>query len=134
MPDLPDKVIHIEMIKLQRSAKRLCACPVPSYEIDQRNRFVRCTRCEAVVEPFEALTRLAKHYDALEREAETLLQQTRQIAGYKPHLATLKALEQKYQANNYSMMPTCPTCRRAFDLAELLKFPWIDKHEYLLQK
>ena len=114
---LPDKVKRIDVLRVEYKHKKLCQCVrTPSYEIDVVNRLVYCQVCGAIVDPFEALKRVASHYGGLGDQVEQLLNQAREIDSYKPHLRVIKKLEKSYRGD---MVPCCPKCEQPFDLAEI---------------
>lgn len=119
MENLPDKVKRIDVLRIEYSRKKLCRCNDPHYEIDNQNKLVYCLDCGAIVEPFEALLYIANYYERINSQVEALLEQRREIAGYKPHLIVIKELESHYRANHFSMVPCCPRCGKPFDLTEL---------------
>lgn len=119
MEELPDKVKRIDVLRVEYGKRKLCECFQPHYEVDYQNRLVYCKDCGAIVDPFETIVELARHYERLGEQVEALLEQRRQIANYKPHLVAIKELEQHYRAQKYSMVPCCPHCGEAFDLPEL---------------
>lgn len=116
---LPDNIKRIDVLRVEYGKKKMCQCFDPHYEIDYQNHLVYCKDCGAIVDPFEALTNIARHYDRLGDQVEALLEQRRQIDSYKPHLVVIKELERHYRANKFSMVPCCPRCNEPFDLAEI---------------
>lgn len=125
MSNLPDKVKRIDILRVDYGCRKLCECLSPHYVIDYENRLVTCSDCNAVVEPFQALYTLARRYERLGEQIETLLEQRKEISNYKPHLVVIKNLEKQYRSNNYSMLPICPRCGEPFDLNELND--WINR-------
>lgn len=119
MDKLPDNVKRIDVLRVEFGKRKLCECYNPHYEIDYQNRLVYCLDCGAIVDPFEALVKLARHYERIGEQVEALLEQRREIASYKPHLVVLKELEKRYRSQHFSMVPCCPRCGEPFDLPEL---------------
>lgn len=119
MDNLPGKVKRIDVLRVEHGKRKLCECFNPHYEIDNQNRLVYCVDCGAIVDPFEALKKIARHYERLGEQVEALLEQRREIEGYKPHLVAIKELERHYRAQHFSMVPCCPRCGEPFDLPEL---------------
>lgn len=125
MPELPDKIKRIDVLRVEYGKKKLCQCANPHYEIDYQNKLVTCMDCGAIVDAFEALTEIASSYDRLGNQVEQLLKQRKEIVNYKPHLVVIKELERSYRAQNFSMVPCCPRCGEAFDLPEITH--WINR-------
>lgn len=119
--ELPQKIKHIDIVRIERGRRKICRCEKPKYEIDNVNRLVMCTECQAIVDPYEAVYNLALHYERLAAEVNYLLEQRKQILNYKPHLVVIKSLEQEYRR----MLPLCPKCGEVFDLKEICK--WTSK-------
>lgn len=116
---LPEKVIRIDIVKVDYGRKKLCQCKEPHYTIDYVNKIVWCDDCGAIVDPLDALHYLATHYERLVQQTENLLKQRQEIANYKPHLVVIKELERYYRKNKFSMVPCCPRCGEPFDLSEI---------------
>lgn len=116
MDTLPDNIKRIDVLRIEYGKRKLCQCHNPHYEIDYQNRLVYCSDCGAIVDAFEAIAEMARYYERLGDQVENLLEQRRQISGYKPHLVVIKDLEKHYRK---SMVPCCPRCNRPFDLAEI---------------
>lgn len=115
---LPDKIQRIDVLRVEYGKRKLCECLEPVYEIDAQNRIVTCTKCGAIVDPFEALLEIARHYDRLNKGTAALLEQRRQILDYKPHLLLLREFAEHYGngRGRNSMVPCCPNCGKPFDL------------------
>lgn len=128
MADLPEKVVRLDVLRVEYGKKKMCRCCNPHYEIDYQNRLVYCVDCGAVVDPMEALMEIANHYHRLEEQVEQLLEQRRQIMNYHPRRAILKKLEKCYiGAERNNLEPTCPHCGRPFELKDLLTTHWINR-------
>lgn len=125
MENLPHSIKRIDILRVEYGKRKLCECRSPHYEIDFQNKLVTCTDCGAIVEPFEVLLRLARDYERLGDQVSYLLEQKKEIMGYKPYLVIMKKLESQYRANDYSMIPLCPKCGEPFDLADLNS--WVNR-------
>lgn len=125
--ELPDKIVRLDVLRVERGLRKQCICPLPHYEIDAQNRLVYCSDCGAIVDPYDALNKMAYRYEQVDEHTQYLLEERRKINDYKPRLVVIKKLEQKYRGPNHSMIPTCPRCKAAFDLAELLAVPWVNR-------
>ncbi|MCA1066162.1 hypothetical protein QTG56_25150 (plasmid) [Rossellomorea sp. AcN35-11] len=114
---LPNNIIQIEQLKINRNLNKLCSCNNRRFTLDTQNRRVLCDVCGAVVDPYDAMYDLASKRVDLQREVETLLQQRMEIAEYKPWLKVIKSLEKHYRGKHY--LPNCPRCAEPFYLEEL---------------
>ncbi len=119
---LPDKLVQIDALRVNRNAKLHCSCADPSFEVDPRNQTVQCTKCGAFISPFSALIWIADKASKLNRQLERLYEQRKQLAAYKPHLVVIKRLEQEYRGRK--MLPCCPHCKQAFYLEDIRS--WVD--------
>lgn len=120
---LPDKVVDIEILRINRNVGKWCKCRNRKFTVDPDNRSVYCGECGALVDPFEAIYDVAKSCERLKRETENLLEQRRQIASYKPHLVVFKKLESSYRSKNY--LPCCPECGKAFFFEHICS--WVNR-------
>ncbi len=112
-----DNVIHIDVLKANYARNKICKCQVPKYEIDYKNRLVYCRTCGAIIEPFEALYRLALSYQEINDEIDRAIEYKRELQNYKPFLRQAKRYEQMMRKKN--MLPICPKCREVFKWEEL---------------
>lgn len=114
---LPDKIVDIDQIRINRNIDKKCKCKPRKFMIDTTNRLVICSGCGAEVDPYDALYELAFNGNALQRQVEQLLEQRKQILDYKPWLLTIRNLEKRYRGKK--MLPCCPRCEEPFYLEEL---------------
>lgn len=121
--ELPNKVVRIETLRINRDMKKHCTCINKTFTVDANNRAVYCDECGAWIQPYEAIEYLAKHYEKLQNETQSLLEQRKQIANYKPHLIVFRNLERYYREK--TMVPTCPRCGEGFFFEEINH--WINR-------
>ena len=117
MDKLPENIKRIDILKIEYAIEKLCKCRFPKYTIDYQNRLVYCQDCGAIIDPFDALKKLAQHYDRVNEQVRGLLNQAKEIQKYKPHIKVIKSLESSYRSGK--MVPNCPHCHKAFDLKDL---------------
>ena len=115
---LPDKIIPISTLRINRDKTKICKCHNRKFEIDTTNRIITCQECGAIIHPYDALLDIASHYEQFGREVDNLLTQRKQILDYKPHLLVMRELEKIYMGGR--MLPCCPHCSRGIYAKELL--------------
>ncbi len=130
MDKLPDKVVHIESLRINRNIDKRCKCEDRTFVIDFNNNSVHCHDCGAWVDPFVAIRELALHYERLDNEQDALFEQRRQIMNYKPHLIVIRKLEEQYRGKQ--MIPCCPHCKEGFFLEELSS--WTNRQMEILRR
>lgn len=115
-----DGVIRFDLLKINHDARKLCTCKKPHYELDMKNRMVKCTDCGAIVDPFEALETFALQYDyyadyqkKLSEEINYLKQEAERQSRRRLKLQTFKDMERAYVQND--LLPCCPHCDKPFD-------------------
>ena len=116
MDELPDKIIQLTALRRNNNLSKRCACLHPRYEIDENCREVICAQCGAKVDAFDALAHLARDSEWWQREVESLLEQRKEIANWKPHLPALKNMERE---NRQGMIPVCPHCGKGIKVEEI---------------
>lgn len=125
---LPEKVVRFDVVRVEYGRQKICRCVEPHYEIDYQNRLVCCRDCGAVIDPFEALMRIAIDTKRWDDYTERMLEQRRQIRNYQPRRTVIKDLEKQYiSAERSNLEPTCPNCGHPFALKELLKTRWVNR-------
>lgn len=129
---LPDNVKRIDVLRIEYGMKKLCQCNNPHYMVDYQNKLVHCTDCKAIVDPFEALCNIARHYDNLGDQVEHLLKQRREIANYKPWLLVFRNLEREYRGKQ--MLPICPECKEPFYFEHINMWTNRKMHELRIKK
>ena len=117
MEKLPDKVVDIEVLRINRNINKRCQCDDRNYVVDTQNKEVSCGKCGARIDPYEAIEDLAYNHERLQREAQMLLDQRREITNYKINMVVFRGLESNYRGKK--MLPICPHCNRAFYFEEL---------------
>ncbi|RFA31908.1 hypothetical protein CAI16_19540 [Virgibacillus dokdonensis] len=117
MNDLPDKVVHMDQVRINRGITKACRCQKKKYVLDTTNRRVHCSSCGAIIDPFEAMREMALHWERVNEQIDLLLKQRKQIQNYKPWLITIRNLEKQYRGKK--MLPNCPRCSEPFFLEEL---------------
>jgi hypothetical protein len=115
--DLPQNVVSLEVLRINRNIDKRCKCEKPNYVVDSRNREVCCSKCGSRIDPFDALYSLAMDWERVEEDTKRLLEQRKQIAKYKPHMIVFRNLEKNYRGKE--MLPSCPHCSRGFYFEEL---------------
>ncbi|MCU5146586.1 hypothetical protein NST86_10655 [Bacillus sp. FSL L8-0199] len=73
--------------------------------------------------PYDAIVDLSIQHEEFNRQVETLLEQKKLLAAYKPHLRSIKSLESSYRGR--MMLLRCPRYRKPFYLEELVS--WTNK-------
>jgi len=119
MDKLPDKVIELEVLRINRNIDKKCRCYNRTFVVDPTNKIILCGECGARVDPYEAIYDLAYNRERMVEENRRLLEQRKQIESYKPFLVVIKELEKKYRNKN-ELLPCCPHCHRGIYLKELL--------------
>lgn len=128
MDELPNKIIHFDVVKVNRDCRKICTCKENQFQVDSKNRIVKCLVCGAVLDPFDVLERLADYGSDLEKELAAMFAQAKELRDYKPHLRIIKEIEHIYRAGGrYDLMPVCPKCHKPFDLSELQHAQWVYK-------
>lgn len=117
MGELPNKIIGLDQIRINRGLGKICKCQNRKFVIDTDNRRVACASCGSIVDPYDALYDLAHQDEERNRQLEMLLEQRKEIAEYKPWLVVIKKLEKQYRGHRF--IPNCPRCREPFYLEEL---------------
>ena len=112
------KIINLETLIINRRREKNCKCLKPHYEIDILNHLVYCQKCMAVVEPFEALVQLARHYEDINDSIKSARKYRQELMNYKPFLKEARRYEQMMRQKN--MLPLCPKCNKAFNWNEVI--------------
>lgn len=121
--NLPDKVIELEVVRINRNIEKRCVCEDKTFVVDPANHCVNCGHCGALVDPYEAILYLAKHGERLQREIRALLEQRWQIVNYQPHLLVFRELERRYRGKKD--LPLCPECNQAFYFEQIVG--WVNR-------
>lgn len=114
---LPDNIIEIDVLRIKYNAEKKCKCMERKFTVDYQNKLIYC-QCGSLVDPFDAMYYLATHYQRLNEQAKSLLEQRRTIANYKPRMVVFKELESRYRGK-HAMLPECPRCGKGFRFEEI---------------
>lgn len=126
---LPENVIPLKTLKINRNIRKHCTCDRRTFTIDNKNREVTCNECGVVVSAFDALYEIATNWERFHADIERLHKQRKEIANYKPHLLKIRDLEREYRGGK--MLPCCPRCKRGILLEEIT---WYTNKEMELQR
>lgn len=117
MDQLPDKVINLEVLRINHNIDKRCKCQDRNFVVDSENREVTCGKCGARLDPFDSLAELARSRERITNENRRLLEERKQIINYKPHMLVFRGLEKEYRGKK--MIPYCPHCHRGFFFEEI---------------
>jgi len=120
---LPDKLVSLDHIRINRGIDKICTCKNRKYILDTTNRRINCSSCGAVIDPYDAMYDLSRKSEDMMDSVERLLEQRKQILNYKPWLVTIRKLEKRYRGKK--TIPCCPRCDEPFYLEELVH--WMGK-------
>ena len=115
--ELPEKVIQLDQIRINRNLDKLCTCKNKKYTIDTQNKRVLCSSCGSEIDAYDAMYDLATKGNRMREQVNQLLEQRKQILDYKPWLVTIRELEKQYRGKE--MLPNCPRCSEPFYLEEI---------------
>ena len=120
---MKDKIIDFNLMRINKNAQKICRCDPPRYEIDTTNKLVQCTKCNAYIHPFDALTYLANNYEQyqsdiekLEKERSYYAKEVKELSIKRFRMNVFRDLQNSYMRG---LVPRCPHCERAFDPTEI---------------
>lgn len=113
-----DNIVTLDMLRIERNKPRKCICDQynKKFTVDSVNREVTCD-CGQIVDPFEAMEYLARHYDRLNEQHKGMHEQKKLWLKEKPHSVLFKKLEQSYKRG--TMLPNCPNCEMPFEYEKI---------------
>ena len=114
---MENKIINIDTLIINRNREKICKCSKPSFIIDTQNHIVQCKECMAILDPFEALLKIATMFDEINNEVKNAINYRNELMKYKPHLKEAKRLEQMMREED--LLPICPKCGKAFEWNKL---------------
>ncbi|MEG0381312.1 MAG: hypothetical protein RR603_06395 [Kurthia sp.] len=122
MEKLPENLIKLEQIRIERGMEKMCKCTIKQFTIDETNRRVTCRTCGSLRDPFDAMYEMAKDWEKIHNDMKKVFEQRKMLDSYKPHLRIIKELESKTRTGPNKMHPICPACDEPFALEELTRF------------
>ncbi len=114
---MDNKIVQIDVLKLDYDFKKICNCEKNHFEIDVQNRLVRCMDCGAIIDPFEALMRIGKNFRRINEQVHNCYKKIEELNSYKPYLREAKRYEKMMREKD--MLPICPHCGELFEWQEL---------------
>ena len=112
------KIERLDLFRINRQAEKLCKCELPRFEIDTKNRIIRCETCGAILDPFEAFHKVALHFERLDDHYENM----NEIAEEYRKAKITREFKNFMHEHKKGMMPVCPKCDKAFDFMEITEF------------
>ncbi|MDD3029801.1 MAG: hypothetical protein PHS57_05935 [Alphaproteobacteria bacterium] len=125
-----EKISWIDIIRQKKNYSRYCTCLDPHYLVDSANRMVECADCGAIIDPFQALEKLANNHERINSDFDRMREEAKKLETYKPRLRVIKYLEERYSGTSNAMVPSCPHCGEYFDLKDLQRVGWRSKTLY----
>lgn len=122
-----ERPIRIDIARIARNKKKLCTCFNPHYEVDPINRLVECTDCGAIVDPFDAMYEISRHFERVNQQFDAMVKERESVIGYEPRLKVMKELSARYSGKNSPMVPRCPHCGNPFEIHDLLSTSWCSR-------
>ena len=126
-----EKIVVLDAIRIERHRPRKCTCEIRKFTVDTVNREVTCG-CGMVVDPFEAMEHLAKYYERVNRDHESLNEQRKQWIEEKPHSILFKDMERHYRRG--TMLPHCPECEKLIDFKNITSWGNAEFYRLLEQR
>lgn len=114
---MDNKIVQIDVLKLDYDFKKICSCENNRFEIDVQNRLVRCMDCGAIIDPFEALMKIGKYFNEVNEQVQMCYRKINELNSYKPYLKEAKRYEAMMREKE--LLPICPKCGELFEWREL---------------
>lgn len=116
-------IVRFDLVKINRGRDKLCRCVTPAYEVDTVNRIVTCMKCGAILDPFDALTRLAerpeKLMEAQKKMQESIEYYSKKAQEERERMIRSKTFREMQNHYNTGLLPYCPECQQQFDPAKI---------------
>ena len=123
-------VLKFDVLRIKEKMRKNCHCQEPKYEIDTVNNTVECATCGAYVDPMTALYQIALKYRRIDEYMSRIREERQELDHYKPRLRIIKFLEQRYSGVSNALVPSCPHCKKFFDLEDLRDVSWQGRPYY----
>ena len=114
---MDNKIVQIDVLKLNYDYQKICKCKNNCFEIDIHNRLVRCEGCGAIIDPFEVLMRMTENFERINEQVISCYKKMAELNSYKPYLREAKRYEEMMRQKE--LLPICPKCRQLFKWQEL---------------
>ncbi|KAA6468910.1 MULTISPECIES: hypothetical protein [Bacillus cereus group] len=109
MKELPNKIIGLDQICINRGIGKICKSKNRKFVLDTTNKRVTYHSCGSVVDPYDAIVDLSIQHEEFNRQVELLLEQKKQLTAYNSHLRIIKSLESIYRGR--MMLLRCPRAK-----------------------
>ena len=119
-------IVRFDLVKINRGREKLCRCATPTYEVDTVNKIVTCQICGAVLDPFDALTRLAERPERLvevqRKMQESIQYYSEKVQEERDRMIRSRAFREMQNHYNAGLYPYCPECEQQFDPAKISRW------------
>lgn len=134
MRESENKTISFSLLRVERGRGKICKCQFPHFEIDCANRIVICQDCGAVLDPFDALERVAAHMELYAEYQEKALCKVKAFGKLadkefrrRMRNKAFKEMDANYQKG---LLPICPECEQVFDPMRIARWTRGRKDEH----
>lgn len=111
-------------LKVDYDRRKVCECNPRTFILDYKNKLVYCSKCGAIIDPFEALMDMARNAEHIQRD----------IIAYAELASKERKSYMRFRGvNNISknfrdgLFPVCPHCNEVIDPMEISRFTRLRK-------
>lgn len=106
-------------LKVEYDRRKVCECNPRTFILDYKNKLVYCSKCGAIIDPFEALLDMAENAVSIQRD----------VVAYADLAAKERKIYMRFRGVNDiskkfrdGLWPVCPYCKELIDPMEISSY------------
>ncbi|WP_053958403.1 hypothetical protein [Sulfobacillus thermosulfidooxidans] len=126
---LPPRVADIDLIRILKAEGTRCTCVTPRLLLKEDTRTVYCRNCGAQMDAYDALKKLALHWDEVNRQQQRLLEERQALLNWQPwRLAARELVDTMTKKGTQNLIPVCPHCGEGIEYQDLIGARYVDRN------
>ncbi|WP_312611347.1 hypothetical protein [Oscillibacter sp.] len=106
-------------LKVEYDRRKVCECNPRTFVLDYKNKLVYCSKCGAIIDPFEALLDMAHNAESIQRSMFSFTQAAEKERRSFMRFRGVNNISKKFRDG---LWPVCPHCSELIDPMEISRY------------
>ena len=106
-------------LKVEYDRRKVCECNPRTFVLDYKNKLVYCSKCGAIIDPFEALVDMARNAERIQRSMSTYAEAAEKERKSYMRFRGVNDISKKFRDG---LCPCCPHCNEVIDPMQITRY------------
>lgn len=106
-------------LKVEYDRRKVCECDPRTFILDYKNKLVYCSKCGAIIDPFEALMDMARSAERIQRSMISYAQLAAKERRSYMRFRGVNDISKKFRDG---LWPVCPHCNNIIDPMDISRY------------